>query len=148
MVERLKAKRKKMLWARWTLFGMAIASCLVPTIIAIKTAIPSISSNFSWIGISTFGLCMAAIVAIIVARGAVREISCKLPFTVGVLVSELIVLGILFGLKAMIEDAVLIFEVSAIGAAVGSVFNVASYFLANEAKDIKEKILRLEVKDE
>lgn len=148
MLESLKKRRKQLLWARWTCFAMSIACCTVPVLVVAKMAFPSIAKNCNWVGISGFGLCLAAIIFVIVAKGAVKEIVEKIPFTVGVLVSEGTVLCILIGLKSIIEDAILIFEVAAIGAAVGAVFNLASYFINIELTTVKEKILRIEIKGE
>ena len=148
MLESLKKRRKQLLWARWTCFVMSIACCTVPVIVVAKMAVPSIAKNCNWVGISGFGLCLAAIIFVIVAKGAVKEIVEKIPFTVGVLVSEGAVLCILIGLKSIIEDAILIFEVAAIGAAVGAIFNLASYFINIELATVKEKILRIEIKGE
>ena len=148
MLESLKKRRKQLLWARWTCFAVSIACCTVPVLVVAKMALPSIAKKCNWVGISGFGLCMVAIVFIIVAKGAAKEIIEKIPFTVGVLITEGIVLCILLGLKSIIEDAILIFEVATIGAAVGAVFNLASYFINIELATVKEKILRVEIKGE
>lgn len=148
MLEKLKKKYRGLLAARWGCFVASILCCIIPAVAVIRMALPSITAKSNWLGLSTFGICMASIIVFIVAKGAIREISEKIPFTVGVMVSEIVILGVLIGLKGMIEDAILIFEVAASGACVGSIFNVASYFLNIEAKTTKEKIIRVEVKDE
>ncbi len=138
----LKKKYKRYMWLRWICFVLAIVACAVPAIVAACYAAPSVQKNVRVLDVSAFGLCMAALIAFGTAKSAIRELAPRLPFTVRVLIVELIVLGLLVSVRLIINDAILILGVSVIGAAVGFVFNLISYFCKLAAIDVEKEYYR------
>ena len=139
MIEELKKKYRRLMWARWIFFILAIVACIVPTMVAIFSAAPAVKDKVSAAQVSTLGLCIGALIALGTARGAIKELSPKLPFAIGVFAVELIVLGLLCGVRSLLDDAILILQVSACGSAVGIVFGLVSHFCNTAAVETKHE---------
>lgn len=133
---------KKYKWAHLICFICAIASCVLPCIVATIARAPKMETTedrFALGGVSAF---FAALILLVVCKSLARKLIAKMPFTLVVLISLFALLLLLVCLKRIIDDAIFMIFLGCCGAVVGFVFEILAMHFDAQAEDVKIRYQR------
>ena len=142
--ENLEKRYKVLKWIQYITFVMSIVSCTVPLIIACFRVVPAVKSGEERWSIVGVAAVITSVILLIVLRSLVRKVIDKLPYTLVVLVSVVVMLIAAICLKRIIDDAIAVLWVAAISCAVAFVLELTSMFCKIMADNTKEEYGRIE----
>ena len=134
----MKKRYKRWRIARFVLFLLSVLSCLAPIIITAIGTAPYITTTESKLALGGATLVFCALIALIVFRSLVAKFIHKLPYSLTVFFAVIILLVLTSSIKLIIDDAVAILLVGAVGAGGGVVLELGSMFCGFKAEEIKE----------
>ena len=142
--EKLEKRYKTLRWIQYIAFVMSIVACTVPLIIACVRVVPAVKSGEERWSIVGVGAVITSVILLIVFRSLVRKVIDKLPYTLVVLVSVVVMLIAAICLKRIIDDAIAVLWVAAISCASAFVLELTSMFCKIMADNTKEEYGRIE----
>lgn len=139
-MDKIKIERKYKVcrWLQHICIALAAISCILPMIVAsIKVApeTPDVSSKLAIGGVAIFFI---VIISLILLRSFVKKFIANIPATLTVFISVIAMLLFLVCLKKIIDDAIAVLIVGAVGSFVGVIFEIVSMICKIQADDIKE----------
>lgn len=136
--QKLSKRYKSFRWVQYISFILSIIACIVPVIVSCLRAVPSMERDGGRWAICGVGVFFAAIIALEVCRSLVQKFIMKIPYTLTVLISVGAMLGLIFCLEQIIDDAMAVLLVGLMGAAIGFVLELISILCKALADDIEE----------
>lgn len=142
--EKLEKRYKTFRWIQYIAFVTSIVACTVPLIIACFRVVPAVKSGEERWSIVGVAAVITSVILLIVLRSLVRKIIDKLPYTLIVLVSVVVMLIAAICLKRIIDDAIAVLWVAAISCAAAFVLELTSMLCKIMADNTKEEYGRIE----
>ena len=141
-MDKLEKEYKKYRLLKRISFGISIACCVLPVIIAAFLTAPAMESPGKKIALGGVVTLLAGIVVLVVCRSLVRKLAAKIPYTLSVLVTVFVMLLLMIGLRRIVDDIIALLVVAVIGAVVGLVFEMISVYCESMMQEKKELYLR------
>lgn len=134
MIER---RYKKLRWAQHILFVLALAVCIIPMVVSSIKVIPAATDTESRLAFGCVAVFFITITILVLFRNVLRKFVANIPCTFGVLIVMVAIAIFLFLLKKIIDDALAIVFIGAVGSFFGVVLETISTVCKIKADDIK-----------
>lgn len=135
--DKLNKKYRTLRWAEHITFWIGVAACILPMLIASIEIVPAIKSTESRLAFGGVAIFFTAIVGLVLAKNVVKRFASNVPCTLTVFVFIIALLIFLKLLSMVIDDALAILMVGAIGSFVGVLLQFASIICKHQADDIE-----------
>jgi Na+/melibiose symporter-like transporter len=147
MVVRLTRIYKRYKLCEWACFAASIMSAALPGVAeAIKVAKVLNTSEAKW-GLAGYAVIIICIAGIIIWRSLGKKFAHKLPWALSAAVWTWAITGAIFALKGIIDNALLITFMFAIGATVAFVLSCLSDLFKTLAAHAKEDLQIAKIKE-
>jgi O-antigen/teichoic acid export membrane protein len=138
---KVKVKELKKLYKRYRFwqtvtFIVSVALCIVPVVASCIRAAPSMEKSGGKWALCGVGVFFAAVILLIVCRSLINKFISAVPYTLIVLISVGAMLGLMFCLKQIIDDAIAVLLVGLVGSAGAFVLELISMGFKSHADDI------------
>lgn len=139
---KLEKRYKGLRWAQHILFGLSIVAAIAPcTVAVIKTGLVYKNEGAKW-ALGGYAIFVIAVGALLIFKGLRDKFSDKLPWSTGAVVGTWIMTGFIAAIKAIVEDALIISLVLAIGCSVAAVLGGISDLCKTQADALRDEYNR------
>ena len=144
-MEKLKIERKYKTFRllQHLCLALAFAACVLPMFVSAVRVVPNTPDKGSKVAVGGVALFFIIIVTLILFRSYVKKFVSSLPCTLTVFIAVLAMLLFIVCLKKIIDDAIAVLIVGAIGSFIGVILEIASMLFKMNADDIKERFGRM-----
>lgn len=136
--EELDKKYKTYRWAEHICIALAAISCILPMVVASVKAVPETPDVGSKWAIGGVAIFFIVIISLILLRNFVKKFIANIPATLTVFISVIAMLLFLVCLKKVIDDAIAVLIVGAVGSFVGVILEIVSMICKIQADDIEK----------
>ena len=138
-------KRYKLLWLGCLV--LSVASAIVPGVVAAIKVAPALKDSSSRWGLAGYAVVIIAIAAIIIWRALSKKYAPKLPWALSAVIWMWALTGVLFALQKIIDEAVYISFVFALGTSGALVLSSLADLFALLSKQTAEEIKIRKIKE-
>jgi Na+/melibiose symporter-like transporter len=135
---KLQRKYRRLKLLRWSCFILSIISATVPPFAAALKVAKIIPDKAGKWGLAGYAVAILSIAGLIVWRGLSKKYAAKLPWALGVCILAWGLAALLFSLRNIIDEAVYISFVFAIGASVAFVLSLLTDLFDALAAHVRE----------
>lgn len=140
---RLEKRYKSLRWAQHILFWVSVAVAVVPAFVAILKVglVYKESSGARW-GLAGYSVFVIAVGVILMAKGLMNKFKDKLPWATAAVIGTWIMTGFISAIKTIVEDALIISFVLAIGCTAAAVLSAISDLCRAQADALRDEYNR------
>ena len=135
--DKLNKRYKALRWAQHILYWLGNAACVIPMLIASVKIVPGIKTTESRLAFGGVAIFFTAIVVLVLAKSIIAQVANKIPPALIVFITVVALLIFMICLQKVIDEAVAILAVGAIGSFIGVLSGTASTFCKCSADDIE-----------
>jgi ABC-type iron transport system FetAB permease component len=139
---KLEKRYKKLRWSQYILFVVSIAFAIVPCAVAIiKTGIAYKTEGTKW-SLSGYVVFLVMFAILLIFKGLREKFRDKIPWSTGAAIGMWVMTGFIMAIKAIIEDALILSFVIAMGCTIASVLCVISDYSKTQADALETEYRR------
>lgn len=142
---RLEKRYKSLRWAQYILFFLSLAAAVVPATVAVfKTGLVySVSENEGgkW-SLAVYAIFVVSVGVILMAKGLMSKFKDKLPWATTAVIGTWIMTAFISAIRAIVEDALFISLMLAIGCTVAAVLSGISDLCKAQADVMRDEYNR------
>ena len=135
----LQVKYRRLKLLQWFCFILSVASATVPPFVAALKVAPVLKDAGSKWGLAGYAVFVLAIAGLIVWRGLSKKYASKLPWAMSVAILAWGLAALLFSLQKIIDEALYISFMFAIGASVAFVLSCLTDLFKTIAAQVREE---------
>ena len=143
----LQRKYRLYKFTQWGCFFASIISATVPPIAAAINVAPALKDNTSKLVLAGYAVFILVLVGLIVWRGLSKKLAHKIPWALGVGILAWGLTALLFSLQKIIDNALYIAFMFAIGATVAFVLSIIADLFKMLAAHVKEEWMIQRIKE-
>ena len=138
-------RRYKLLWLACLI--LSVVSAIAPGVVAAIKVAPALKDSGSKWGLAGYAVVIICIAALVVWRALSKKYASKLPWALSAMIWMWALTAVLFALQKIIDEALLITFVFAIGASVAVVLSCLTDLFGALAKQTGEELKIRKIKE-